>query len=251
MIQNNPKMGNKKTRAIELREKPITGEFYHVYNRGVEKRKVFMTNQDRFRFVFSLTVFNSTTETDPNAFRAMDLMEVGLPSVGRGQAGEKLVDILAFAMIENHYHLLLRQKSENGITEFMRKLGTGYTNYFNLKYQRVGSLFQGKYKFVRVQTERQLSYLPYYIHLNPLDTINKNWRTGVVKGEDLEKAKRFLRIFRWSSHLDFSGQKNFPNLVNREFIQDTFGGDRQYEKDLIQWLGDNDKKTSDLGDVRF
>src|SRR3989338_5554876 len=116
------------------RSKPTIDTIYHIYNRGVEKRTTFINNRDRLRFINSLYFFNYT-------FPSIKQSEVGLP-IPENDGREPLVELMAFCLMPNHYHLMLRDLTENGITEFMRKLGTGYTNYFNLRYQRVGALFQ-------------------------------------------------------------------------------------------------------------
>ena len=169
---------------------PAKGEIYHVYNRGVEKRKTFMDNEDRERFVRSLFVFNDQNPYH-NFKKQQGKFEVGLRI--EEDMREALVEILAFVLMPNHFHIMVKQITGNGITEFMRKLGTGYTNAFNIKYKRVGPLFQGKYKIAHVKTDRHLLYLPYYIHLNPLDLMDRGWRDGSLK--DLKKAKSFLSSF--------------------------------------------------------
>ena len=92
-----------------------------------------------------------------------------------------LVEILVFTLMPNHFHLLLKQKQENGISKFMHKLGVGYSMYFNQKYERTGSLFQGTYKAIPVNNDSYFIHLPYYIHLNPLDLIEPKWKNGEIK----------------------------------------------------------------------
>ncbi|MFA7192469.1 MAG: transposase, partial [Candidatus Paceibacterota bacterium] len=145
----------------------VQGEIYHIYNRGVDKRDIFMDDEDRVRFIHDLYEFNSTNPA-PNLNDYLkrgkvNNLEVGLPEIQR-KPRELLVEILAFCMMDNHFHLMIRPVSENGITEFMRKIGTGYTNYFNKKYERNGALFQGKFKSVHIEKDAHLMYLPIYIH---------------------------------------------------------------------------------------
>ncbi len=228
---------------MSQREKPADGIIYHVYNRGVEKREIFKSDSDRSRFVHALQIFNKT-EKIFNAGRAFDefkLIEVGL------QSEQKLVKILAFALMPNHYHLMLEQIGESGITDFMRKIGTGYTNYFNQKYQRVGPLFQGKYKLAGVFEHRHLLYLPHYIHLNPLDMYEPEWRSGRVA--DVEKAMRFLKSYRWSSLHEYISNAAFAPLVDRGRVQELFENQSDYEKNLIEWLIQGDR--SDLPTITF
>lgn len=210
------------------RAKPAIGEIYHVFNRGVEKRAIFMDDDDRERFVRGLFAFNDSSPI-LNARRIV--MEVGLPS-----EREKMVEIMAFALMPNHYHLMLRGLTENGVTEFMRKLGTGYTNYFNTKYERVGPLFQGKFKAALVKDDRHFLYLPYYIHLNPLDLIDKKWRTQNISS--IKKVQKFLESYKWSSHLDYAGEENFPEIIDKQFLSEIFESPTQYKKSIFEWIGE-------------
>lgn len=209
------------------RIKPALGEIYHIYNRGVEKRNVFLDNDDRKRFLYGMYAFNDTLPCS----QLYRLLEVGLPTEdGR----EKLVEILAFTFMPNHFHFMVKQIAENGITEFMRKLGTGYTNAFNIKYQRVGPLFQGKYKIAHVKSDRHLLYLPYYIHLNALDVIERSWRNGSLK--NIKKAKNFLASYHWSSHHDYTGKNEFSDILETDFLRNIIGAPSEYQKNIWEWL---------------
>jgi len=210
----------------------VNNEIYHIYNRGVDKRKIFMDEQDHSRFIHDLFEFN-----DDNPAPKFEFSEVGLPEIEKTPRN-LIVEILAFCLMPNHFHLMLRQKSDNGITQFMRKLGTGYTNYFNQKYKRSGSLFQGIFKSTLIDQDAHFIHLPYYIHLNPLDLITPEWRERELK--DFGKAKKFLENYRWSSHLDYTGKKNFPSVTQREFLTEFFGEPQNYNKMIYEWLKDLD-----------
>lgn len=155
----------------------VNDEVYHIYNRGVEKRDVFTNEKDYFRFIHCLFEFNDTAPAVNLGFH----LSKSLLKSDFNRPREMLVDILCYCLMPNHYHLLIKQHMDRGITEFMRKLGTGYTNYFNLKYDRVGSLFQGKFKAVHVSKEAHFLYLPHYIHLNPLDLRMPEWREKRIR----------------------------------------------------------------------
>lgn len=142
--------------------------------------------------------------------------------------------------MRNHYHLILRQKKDSGIIRFQQKLGTGFTNYFNKKQKRVGPLFQGRFKAVHINKEEHLQYLVYYIHFNCLDLIEPNWRLGKIR--DYQKAMKFLNSFRWSSHLDYLGKKNFPSVTHREFLLDILGGKENYKRNIKEWLKEISKR---------
>lgn len=147
------------------------------------------------------------------------------------------MEILCFCLMPNHYHFLLRQLVDGGVTEFMRKIGTGYTNYFNLKNNRVGALFQGKFKAVQLEKEAHLLYLPHYIHLNPLDIRMPEWRERKIRS--VGNALKFLESYQWSSYLDYIGKKNFPSVIVSDFIFANYGVDAskmKYKQEIKEWL---------------
>jgi len=212
---------------------------YHVYNRSVEKREIFVDDQDRFRFIHDLFEFNDEAPA-VNFYYKRPLIQSyeAKPRKIEQQKRKLLVEILAFVVMPNHFHLLLRQIKENGISNFMHKLGTGYTMYFNQKYERAGSLFQGTYKAVLVNQEAHFIHLPYYIHLNPLDLKFPEWRDREIK--NYKQAMKFLENYRWSSFLDYIGKKNFPSVTQREFLNEFFEGPENYKKDAMKWLKEMD-----------
>ena len=220
----------------------VSGQIYHIYNRGVDKRDIFMDDDDRFRFIHDLFEFNDENPTINLAVNLKsknnEIKEVGLPKIER-RPRKVLVEILAFCMMDNHYHIIVKQKVENGITEFMRKLGTGYTNYFNQKYERTGALFQGRFKSVCIKNDSHLMYLPIYIHLNPLDFKFHGWREKKIK--NYKEAIEFLDSYRWSSYMDYTGQKNFPSLIKKDFILSRIGDEKKFKKEMIDWLKNFDE----------
>lgn len=124
----------------------------------------------------------------------------------QGIARDSLVRILAYCVLNNHYHLLIEEISEGGITQFMRKLGVGYAKYFNNKYKRVGSLFQNVFKNVLVDDDRYFQYLLVYINvLNPAGIIEPNWKEEGF--QNIEKVLEFAERYQWSSHLDYLGKR--------------------------------------------
>lgn len=215
--------------------KPAINEIYHIYNRGIEKRNIFINDKDYVRFIHDLFEFNDRNAAINLAYHINQKQpkEIGLPKIKR-QPRELLVELLAFCLMPNHFHLMIKQKMDNGIPKFMHKLGTGYTNYFNQKYERVGSLFQGSYKMTHINNETHFIHLPFYIHLNPLDLAAPEWRQRELK--DYKKAVKFLESYRWSSHLDYIGKKNFASATQREFLLEFFGDSKKYKKDITSWL---------------
>lgn len=212
-------------------KKPVfeVGKLYHIYNRGVEKREIFVEKRDYFRMVYDLFELN---DSDAVINTTQDFY-LGIPKENELQyihAERKprkiLVKILAFVLMPNHYHLLLEQVQPGGIVKFMQKLGTAYTMYFNIKYERVGPLFQGRFKAVHVKQDAHFIHLPFYIHTNPLDLSFRDSKDGI----------EFLKNYRWSSFLDYIGIRNFPAVTSREFLLEFLGGEKKYEQATRQWL---------------
>ncbi|MFA6514665.1 MAG: transposase [Candidatus Paceibacterota bacterium] len=222
------------------KSKFATNEIYHIYNRGVDKRNIFINERDNFRFIHDMYEFNDKNPSiNINNLISRHqsqskLLEVGLPTIIKNKRKEPIVEILAYCLMDNHFHMLIRQKEENGITNFMRKLGTGYTNYFNQKYKRNGALFQGKFKSIHIENDAHFMYLPIYIHLNPLDFEFKEWRNGKIS--DPEKALEFLLNYRWSSLLDYIGKKNFPSIIKKDFLIELFGDEDKQYKQISDWI---------------
>lgn len=146
---------------MALRKKPhLNGEFYHVYNRGVDKRKIFSDKKDFERFLQSIEEFNAKDPIGSIYEHAFDKKK------GRSRNEKALVSIAAYCLNPNHFHLLLRQTADEGIPKFMHRLATGYTKYFNEKYERSGALFQGPFKSIHVGTDSYLRHVSAYVNLN-------------------------------------------------------------------------------------
>lgn len=199
---------------------PQTGYYYHVYNRGVDKRIIFENNADYARFIHSLYFCNDAEMQIRNIQRASNCnvqsLTLHMEKRDKKRSNNRLVDILCFSLMPNHFHLLIKQVVENGIPLFMHRLGTAYTNYFNTKYERDGSLFQGSYKVKEIGNEQYLVYLSKYIHLNPLEIIEPDWQVSGVK--DWKAANDFLDNYKWSSYPDYIGIKNFPSVLNKNIL---------------------------------
>ena len=219
-------------------------KLFHVLNRGVDKRLIFADDQDRFRFVHDLFEFNDE-ELVNTTFHKFQKHKTNHNVIGsREVVLEKrrprkfLVNIHAFTLMPNHYHLLLSPVVENGMSRFMHKLNLGYSRYFNERHERKGTLFEGRYKQILISSESHFIHLPYYIHLNCLDLVYPEWRRRELK--DFKKALMFLNKYRWSSHLDYLGIKNFPSVTQREFLMEFFGNAEKYQQSIEGWLSDFD-----------
>jgi len=137
------------------------GEYYHVFNRGVDKRIIYNTKEQQYFFFNRLKLLNTIDSRKYIAnkrSRYKDKIITG--------NGEELISIVAYCLLPNHFHLLLKQKVDNGISQFMQRLGTSYTKFFNQQEDRSGSLFQGKFKATHLSDNFSLPILSAYVNLN-------------------------------------------------------------------------------------
>lgn len=213
------------TRNHEL----ATGEFYHVYNRGVDKRRIFEVASDYKRFVESLYLANLDTRTN-----VRDIKQTK-DSVFEYEHEEKLVAIGAYCLMPNHFHILLTPLQDGGVSKFMNKLATSYTMYFNKKYNRSGSLFQGPYKSSHADSDEYLKYLYAYIHLNPVKLIQSNWKeTGVY---DVGSAYDHAVSYQFSSLCDYCGSKREEEkILNQSKFPIYFQSHSAHKAELFSWL---------------
>lgn len=137
----------------------INGEYYHIFNRGNNKRTIFADDQDFSRFFQSMIEFNSLEPIG-------SIFENSFKKDSLGRSASKLVDFACYGLNSNHYHFLLKQLLDDGIKKFMHRIGTGYPKYFNNKYDCSGSLFQGKYKAIHIKSNEYILHLSAYVNLN-------------------------------------------------------------------------------------
>lgn len=216
------------------------GEYYHVYNRGVEKRDIFTSDDDRRRFQRLLYLCNGEK---PIVYR---LIQQG-PAVYGEAVGKKLTAVGAYVLMPNHFHILLKETKEGGVTEFMRKITTAYTMYFNKKYNRVGHLFQGIFKAKHAHRDEYLKYLYAYIHLNPVKTIDPGWGEKHIR--DQGKAETLLKGFPYSSYFDLMGKKRPEGAIlsNNEFPA-YFSGKAEFEDLVHEWTSYEENGRPDVLD---
>ena len=225
-------------------------ELVHVLSRGVDKREIFMNDQDYLRFIHDLFEFNDRALVNNNFYKFLknrNSVLAGQKIKDKRKTRKLLVNIHAFCLMPNHYHLLLSAKVENGVSKFMQKLNAGYVLYFNERYQRRGTLFEGRYKSVFIKTDAHFIHLPYYIHLNPLDLTNPEWRNREIK--NYKEAVSFLNSYRWSSHMDYAGISNFPSVTQRDFLLKFFGGNNNYKNSVVKWIKELDLEG--LGELKL
>ncbi|MFA6536148.1 MAG: transposase [Candidatus Paceibacterota bacterium] len=204
-------------------------EFYHLYNRGTDKRIVFKSKADYSRFIKLLYICNQrgpvrlenmNGQTDSEFFSVSD---------------DTLIDIGAFCLMPNHFHLLIREKTDNGASKFMQKLTTGYTMYFNTRYQRTGALFEGTYKAKHANTDDYLKYLFAYIHLNPIKLLQSDWKEFGIN--DTGRAEDFLNKYHFSSYSAYTGIDQPKNkIIHKDSFPDYFENSRHFKDFLNHWL---------------
>ena len=207
------------------------GEYYHLYNRGVDKRDIFLSHVDYARFVTLLYACNATC--------AVDLDEQGKSISAlvenKIERGEPLLDICAYVLMPNHFHIMARETREKGISKFMQKLGVAYTSYFNKKYNRSGSLFQGTFKARHASEDPYCSYIASYIHLNPVKLIEPHWKESGIK--DRLVAEQFLKEYRFSSFQDYGGKTRVEAIIlNKASLPTSCESAGEFSKEVNSWL---------------
>lgn len=181
----------------------VNGEFYHIYNRGVDKRTIFEKGFDFARFIQCMDEFNSTKPIGSifeNSFRQINKLSVPVA---------KLVDVVCFCLNKNHFHMILRQKVKNGISKFMGKVGNGFAQHFNFKNKRSGALFEGRFKAKHINSNDYLLHLSAYVNLN----------NRVHKIEEFDKFKS-----SWSEYI--SNEKGICS--SKGIILEQFNGKKDY-----------------------
>ncbi|HTE49098.1 MAG TPA: transposase [Candidatus Paceibacterota bacterium] len=224
-----------------LRDKNlVSNEYYHIYNRGNGKSKIFLREEDYDRFLKILYICNSE-----KTFNFRDSVVNIKIDAFDFERGEPLVSVLAWVLMPNHFHIvLISPRSDlgeeyNPITEFMRKLSTAYVMYFNKKYKRTGGLFEGTFKSRHVGNENYFRYIFSYVHLNPIKLFQFDWKK---KGTaDANKAIEFLKKYKYSSFQDYFGlERKQGKIISKNSLPEYFSYD--HVNDLFQWI-----KESPLG----
>ena len=186
------------------------GQFYHVFNRGVEKRMTFIDKRDYSRFIDSLNYYRPRDQHVRFSFRGrITILNQDI------RLGPLLAEVVSYCLMPNHFHLLLKQVVDNGITTFLSKLSNSYTKYFNTRHRRVGPLFQGSFKAVRIESDEQFVHVCRYIHLNPL----------------IDYLTKDIRDYTYSSYLEYLGIKE--GFCHKNYVMDGFPSPEAYEKFVL------------------
>lgn len=184
-------------------------EFYHLYTRGVNKQNTFSDRRDYSHFVEALFYYHiQNPKPKFSTHRRIKVFQI--------DSSKRIVDIICYCLMPNHFHLLVKQLQDGGISELMRKLLLSSTKYRNTKYNHQGSLFQVPFKAVHIKTDEQLIHVSRYIHLNPAVSL-------LVKD---------LKFYPWSSYLDYIGMQDNP-AVKKDEILNFFKSPKDYEKFVL------------------
>jgi len=214
----------------------VSGEYFHIYNRGNSKQKIFLNDKDKDRFVKLLYLSNSKKGV---SFRD-DIIEQKIDAWDF-EREETLVSIGAWVLMPNHFHIYitspklnLRENKAN-ISEFMRKLLTAYSKYFNTKYKRTGSLYEGTFRSTHIENDNQAKYLFSYIHLNPVKLIDSKWKENRIS--DVDTALKHLDTYKWSSYHDHRGVLRKENkILDLKNFPEYFSNIKDFDSEVFSWL---------------
>ncbi len=227
--------------------KLVEGEIYHLYNRGNFKHEIFHDRQDYERFKKILFLANGTKR-----FKYKDLLKYE-KNIYKFERGEQLVNVICYVLMPNHFHLLtscnpvinskastINKNLDNNISIYMKRVNSAYSMYYNRKYNKVGGLFESKFKSEHVSDNNYFKYLFSYIHLNPVKLIQSNWREEGIK--DFHKVNVFLNNYPDSSFKDYflspgkSGGYDEGKIVNKQEFFNKIEKGTDLNKEIFDWL---------------
>ncbi len=207
----------------------VPQEYYHIYNRGTNKMEIFLDKSDYQRFLKLLYTTNSK-----ETLKYSDI-ETSPGRTWTIERGNTLTDIGAYCLMPNHFHLLVKGSEDGNISLFLQRLLTAYSMYFNKKYNRTGSLFQGKSKSKHINNNEYLKYIFSYIHLNPVKLIQNDWKENSIR--DTKSALEYLDTYTQSSYLDFTEEKRKESLIlNTSVFPEYFPNSATFKKEILEWI---------------
>ncbi len=190
----------------------VQNENYHCYTRGTNKQDIFLDDSDYLRFMVLLMLCNNAENVraasvmQKYAYKAKSLI------FKNEKPESKIVDILAYSLMPNHVHFVVREKTEGGISRFMQKVFTSYSMYFNKKYNRTGTLFESKFKSKHIDNESYFNWIFSYVNLNPLSIIEPKWEeVGVISSPN--RVRDFMNSYKWSSFTDHVNEKRAESAI--------------------------------------
>lgn len=223
---------------------------YHIYNRGVDGQGIFLDGDDYQRFLDFAKVYRYKN-LRLRALESKKLVKLNPASLDR--LARPLVEVLAYVLVKNHFHFILRQMVRSGITKFMHKLGTLYTLRFNEKHKRSGRLFEGSFKSISVPEDNHLFCLSFYIHLHPAEFIaTPKLRGGKIK--NWEEMLIAMEEYKWSSYRIYLGKQE-DKLVNPKVILNYFkksknsDGAEEYKEFIEQGLREGNKRLQKIEEL--
>lgn len=228
------------------KEKFIPGEYYHIYSKTILNIPEFKDKKSANKLLQSFLLSNSTESSkafdylrnteNPNFEKAIEIIN----------RGKKLVDVLCYSIMPDHYHLLLHERAKNGISEFIRKCNISISKYINIKKERKGPLFESRFNSKHVKDNRYLLHLSVYIHLNALDVLSgREWREHRLNSWLIKKQK--LLNYPWSSLKSFLDE-NYRDLIisGTEILLDQFNDRKEYELFLREWSEDELERMNEI-----
>lgn len=228
------------------KEKFTPGEYYHIYNRTLFNHLEFADYKNSERLKQAFLLANSTHSSRAFQFLRDNKYAVIEDALEIAMSGEKLVDVLCYAIMPNHYHLLLKERLEKGISNFIHKCNISVAKYINIKNNRSGPIFESLFKSKHVGTNNYLLHLSLYIHLNPLDfLIGKQWREHKIR--DWNQTKNKLISYPYSSLKNFLDINHEDKIISgKEIIMDQFKNTNEYKLFLRDWTEESLDSISDF-----
>ena len=191
------------------------GEYYHICNRAVNKQTIFHDTRDHFRFLFLILYFQSPMVFQQLGRLVKDFVLSRALDIKGEVVKKRKIELVAFCIMPNHFHLIVKELEEAGIATHMQRVLTAYSKYYNTKYEKSGHVFQGPYRAIHISDDPQLKYLSAYIHRNPRELVG--WLNKVDK-------------YQWSSYQDYIGENRWGDLLVPDIVLGQFKNKERYHE---------------------
>ena len=191
------------------------GEYYHICNRAVNKQTIFHDTGDYFRFLFLILYFQSPMVFQQLGRLVKDFVLSRALDIKGEVVKKRKIELVAFCIMPNHFHLIVKELEEAGIATHMQRVLTAYSKYYNTKYEKSGHVFQGPYRAIHISDDPQLKYLSAYIHRNPRELVG--WLNKVDK-------------YQWSSYQDYIGENRWGDLLVPDIVLGQFKNKERYHE---------------------